>query len=74
MDFLMETIVVTCIVVLNLGVRNVAMTIKAPAMHTDNEIWLLDLDGFMRRHERFKKYNNIVQFVNSNMCVFGDMK
>jgi len=58
-----------CIVVLMQGNYRHVLQIKAPVMHTEEEIWLLDLEEYVKKHKEFMHDNNWVQEVDSNNCL-----
>jgi len=66
----MDAIIVTCIVAWSVGNNHVVERITLPAMHTNEEIWLIDMTEYFSKHPNLKGNNNLVMPINSNECLF----
>lgn len=62
--------VVICVLGLYNGSYQEVLEIKAPAMHTDQSTWLLDLTEFFKKRPELRGNNNLVMPVNGDDCRF----
>jgi hypothetical protein len=64
---------VTCVfVLLNNGQRDV-QEIQGDLVSDSTETWMVDITAFIKSHPEYKD-NNLVQLVDSNMCLLTGRK
>ena len=57
-----------CIMTFMNGNYREVLEVEAPAMHTTEEVWLLDLTDFFKVRKDLCNMSNLVVPVNSNDC------
>jgi hypothetical protein len=46
------------------------LQVKGELIDDSKETWIVDFSNYINSHPKFKEYNNLVQYVNNNECLY----